>query len=59
MGHQKTYSWEFKVQMVHLLEKGQKVSQKTVKYEVVYVHPNHTLEEAHTLADLSGVRLQY
>ena len=22
MGHQKTYSWEFKAQMVHLLEKG-------------------------------------
>jgi transposase-like protein len=35
MGKQKTYSWEFKVQMVHLLEKGMhNVSQISRDYHV-------------------------
>jgi transposase-like protein len=35
MGHQKTYSWEFKVQMVHLLSKGtHNVSQISRDYHV-------------------------
>ena len=35
MGKQKTYSWEFKLQMVHLLEKGlHNVSQISRDYQV-------------------------